>query len=178
MYVLCGRIRGLRGVYRVIIKTMSKRFPKKVGRKWFDGKSVSEVKQKLMEAYSNGLSMVEVRLYVGIGKSSLSRYLASNPVFRDRLELLRKTQNIVAKNIISQALKNGDIATAKWWLEHKDEEFKRQPTNKMTQVGFSKAGDNEVDKFEIVIIDTGEKFLRFNKERTSENQADQDLLEN
>lgn len=150
---------------------MSKRYLKKAGRRWFDGKNITEVKQKLIEAYSNALPMAEVRLYAGVGKSSLSRYLASNPAFRDRLELLRKSPNILARNIIANALKNGDLATAKWWLEHKDEEFKRQSSTKITQMGLSKTEDLEVDKFEIVIVETEEQMAKvLSEKRNADNE--------
>lgn len=103
---------------------MAKKFPKRAGRKWFDGKDEKEIQRKLEEAYSNVFSGDETLLYAGVSKSSLYRYLTSNPEFRNRLWRLRLSLNIAARKTIVNALPT-NLKVAMWWLEHKDEEFRR-----------------------------------------------------
>jgi len=144
---------------------MSKKHHKKVDRKWFDGRDTGKVKEKLVEAYSKGLSLAEARDFAGVSKSCLSRYLRVNQPFRDRLELLRVRLNMKAKCIVADALNNGDLATAKWWLEHRDDEFKRHPSTKTTKLGLSHEREDETRRVELVIVETEEQAKAFKEGR-------------
>lgn len=143
----------------------------KRGRRWFDGKDTTEVKKKLEEAYSNALPFTEALIYCGISKSSLSRYLASNPAFRERLQQLRRSLNIKARAAIAKALNEGDIAVSRWWLEHKDEDFKRTPSTKKATASVTRNEEGDVDKVELVLIDTPEKKQQFENEKDTDNNS-------
>ncbi len=152
---------------------MAKKHPKKPGRKWFDGKEIAHIKKLLEEAYSNALPFTEVVLYCGVSDRSLRRYLKANEGFRLRLQALRNSQNITARGIIAKALKEGDTTMARWWLEHKDEEFKRQGTTKKASVELSKGRDGEIKRINLVLVETRDKAHEFNETRNqhSDNEG-------
>lgn len=143
----------------------------KRGRPWFNGKDIVEVKKKLEEAYSHALPFTEVLLYCAISESSLLRYLKANEGFRRRLLALKQSQNITARRIIAEALKNNDLQTARWWLEHKDDEFKRTPSTKKVTASVTKNEEGEVDKFIIEVVDTDEKLKNWKDEQNNNNTS-------
>lgn len=78
-----------------------------------------ETLRKLETAFSYGLSDREACLQAGIGTTTLYNYCHENPGFRERKELLKLQPTIKAKYIVAEALDNGDLKTALWYLERK-----------------------------------------------------------
>lgn len=79
---------------------------------------------KLEAGFSMGLSDTEACLYANIGTKTLYRYCEDNLEFRQRKEELKNHPKLKAKKIIDEQLADGDQATAKWYLERRDDDFK------------------------------------------------------
>ncbi|OGM76868.1 hypothetical protein A2188_01205 [Candidatus Woesebacteria bacterium RIFOXYA1_FULL_43_9] len=92
---------------------------RKIGRPLFDGKDEAEVIAKLQYAFSIGGTSREACCFAGISTDSYYRYCKNNPDFRNKIELLQTTPTLLARKAIFQALLNGDIKTARWYMERK-----------------------------------------------------------
>ena len=79
----------------------------------------SEVLQKLEHGFSCGLTDKEACCYAGICEATLYNYCSSNPEFLERKELLKEQPKIKAKLVIYDALKEGSVKVAQWYLERK-----------------------------------------------------------
>lgn len=82
---------------------------------------------KLIEAFNNGLSITEACRYSGISRPTYYRWLENDEWFRDKMDEAQGAPNIKAKSVIIQSIndkENPDVASAKWWLERKDPEFR------------------------------------------------------
>jgi len=79
----------------------------------------SEVLQKLEHGFSCGLTDKEACCYAGICEATLYNYCSSNPEFLERKELLKEQPKIKAKLVIYDALEEGSVKVAQWYLERK-----------------------------------------------------------
>ncbi len=55
----------------------------------------------------------------GVGRSTFYQHLHNDPDFADKMALAQDWTTQRAKQVISTAINNGDLPTAKWWLERK-----------------------------------------------------------
>ncbi len=90
---------------------------KKVGRKWFDGKSEKAVITKCEEVWALGGTDAEASFYANITGASLSRYLAEKPKVKEFRNRLREKPILKARQTINNNL--DDPTTARWYLEKK-----------------------------------------------------------
>lgn len=88
----------------------------KVGRK---STVTKDVVAKLVEMFSIGASDQDACNYAGITIHSLYRYCKANPKFAIRKEALKRSPFLNSIKLIDQAIKEGDINTAKWYAERK-----------------------------------------------------------
>jgi hypothetical protein len=99
---------------------MTKKKPKsehkKVGRPTV---MTPEIVNKLEQAFANAFTDEQACIFADISKPTLYEYIKENPSFSDRKEQLKKRVDIKAKTQVIEAIKNGDMPTAKWWLERK-----------------------------------------------------------
>lgn len=79
----------------------------------------AEVLQKLEHGFSRGLTDKEACCYAGISESTLYNYGNENPDFLERKELLKEQPKMKAKFVIYDALEEGNLITARWYLERK-----------------------------------------------------------
>jgi len=77
---------------------------------------------KLEQAFANGATDIQACFYAGISKQTLYTYQDKHPEFIDRKEALKQNLNLIAKNTIARAIKDGDTQEAKWWLERREKE--------------------------------------------------------
>jgi hypothetical protein len=75
---------------------------------------------KLEQAFLVGCTDREACIYADVSKSTLYNYCRVNPDFMERKELLKNSPQVKAKMIISQALEDGDLATANKVLDRKE----------------------------------------------------------
>jgi hypothetical protein len=90
--------------------------------------------QKLEAALRDGFN-VEMACHVsGVGRSTYYQHLQSNPDFADKMALAHDWTTQRAKQVIGTAINNGDLPTAKWWLERKlRAEFAANPPTQQNQ---------------------------------------------
>lgn len=105
---------------------------------------------RIEDAISLGCTQTEACLLAGISPKTLLEWQKDNPLWVERKEFLARTQIRKAKNVISDALDNGDVNTAKWYLEKKcRDEFGNQikidntVTIKQAVVNWQKSIDTE-----------------------------------
>jgi len=145
----------------------------KGGRQWFDGKEISKVKADLEYAYSRGYTLTETVTYCRISESGLLRYLKANEGFRRRLAGFKKTQNMKSKDVVYDEIQKGDLMTAKWYLEHKDNEFRKVPVTKKGSVEIGKGKDGDIARVKFTLVETEEQANEFNnrRNRNSDNEG-------
>lgn len=80
------------------------------------------VLQKLEHGFSCGLTDREACLYAGISESTLYNYCHEHQDFLERKELLKEQPKMKAKFILANAIEEGNLNTAKWYLERKAKE--------------------------------------------------------
>ena len=110
--------------------------------------------QKLEAALRDGFS-VEMACHVsGVSRSTYYGHLNSNPDFMDKMELARQWPTQRAKQVVVQAINNGDLAAAKWWLERKERaEFAANPPVQSQQNnlnGWIDGGEREEKLFNLL----------------------------
>ena len=64
-----------------------------------------------------GLSLREMGAIMGASRKSIETLLAAHPDFGAKIQVLRASPSAMAKLLIMEELKRGDVATAKWLLE-------------------------------------------------------------
>jgi len=88
------------------------------------------VLQKLESAFSYGLTDTQACFEAGISTSTLYNYQEKNPEFVERKEALKDNPKVLAKKVVTDAIKEGDKQQANWYLERKDPEFVKKSEQK------------------------------------------------
>lgn len=87
----------------------------------------AETINKLESIFKIGGNVSEATSYAGIGDRTYYDHLERNEDFRRKMESAQHYADIVAKNVVIDAIvKDKDLMTAKWWLEKKHPDFKQQ----------------------------------------------------
>ncbi len=81
---------------------------------------------KFIEAFNNGYSITEACQYAGIHRDTYYGWLEKYPDFARKMEEAKLMVNRRAKEIIVKSIADGNTNDAKWWLEHKDPDFKNK----------------------------------------------------
>lgn len=98
--------------------TKKKENPQKGGRP----AKIDDLKlQKLREAFLRGYSDEEACIYADIGTSTLYNYQNKNPLFVEQKEIWKRNPILKAKDTVFNNL--NDSKVARWYLEHKSDEF-------------------------------------------------------
>ena len=58
-----------------------------------------------------------------------------NPEFAEKMEKAKEYVNVLADRTIARAIKDGDVATARWYKDKRDDRYKTQPTQISMQQG-------------------------------------------
>jgi|AKVG01.1.fsa_nt_gi hypothetical protein len=116
-------------------------------------KMTDETVKKLEEAFANGATDVQACFYAGISKPTLYSYQEKYPEFLDRKQGLKSQLGLISKNKLANAIRQGDVAKAQWYLERTDSEFKLKYNQDHT------SSDNSMTPqvIERVVIDTREE---------------------
>lgn len=83
-------------------------------------KMTPETIAKLEAAFLKGCTDAEACFYADINLATLYRYCDANEEFRDRKELLKQHPLFKARDVVLNALENGDIATANKVIDRKE----------------------------------------------------------
>ena len=79
----------------------------------------SEVVTKIIAGFHNGFNDTEVCLYAQISRNAFYEELKRNKAFSDKITYAKGHPNMKAKELVITNINEGDVATAKWWLERK-----------------------------------------------------------
>lgn len=116
--------------------SLKKRNPNGAGRKTLYSK---ERVNKLIDAFKIGATVDQAVAYAGISKQTYYDWADRHPEFLTEMQSAQYYPELVAKNIVVDAIvKDKDLATAKWWLEKK--EFKNNAQIQVNNV--DPASDN------------------------------------
>lgn len=74
---------------------------------------------KLIAAFEMGYNGTEAAAYAGISRKVLYDWLRDKPDFCDKITAAKAQLNIKAKQVLVQSITDGDVQSAKWWLERK-----------------------------------------------------------
>lgn len=95
-------------------------------------KLTDDVVNKLENIFKVGGNVEEAISYAGISKQTYYNWIEADISFLTKMDAARHYADIVAKNVVIDAIvKDRDLGTAKWWLEKR--EFKNT-TNNTTQI--------------------------------------------
>ena len=75
--------------------------------------------RKLEQAFKDGLSVSEACFISGIGKRTFYDHKASDEDFAHKMELGKAYVTLRAKKVVVQAINDGNLTAAKWYLERK-----------------------------------------------------------
>ena len=75
--------------------------------------------RKLEASLASGFGVSAACYYSGISTSTYYEHLALDKDFSDKMHLAEDWSTFKARQVILQAINNGDIKAAQWWLERK-----------------------------------------------------------
>jgi len=78
-----------------------------------------DVIRKLEVAFAAGFGVTASCYYSGISTSTYYEHISLNKKFSDKMTLAQEFSTHRARQVILQAINNGDVKAAQWWLEHK-----------------------------------------------------------
>lgn len=79
---------------------------------------------KICEAFTNDYNITQACQYAGVSRETYYKWLKQYPAFAVNVEAAQNALGKKAKNVIASAVDGGDAATAKWYLERRDPDFK------------------------------------------------------
>ena len=80
----------------------------------------TEVVQQLMEFFGQGMDVKSACVLSGISTSTYYNELARNQRFMDKMTVFQNQPTLYANLVVTKAIKQGDIKTARWWIERQD----------------------------------------------------------
>jgi hypothetical protein len=78
-----------------------------------------DIIRKLEAALGSGFSISFATSYAGISTSTFYEHKAGNDEFKYRVNRAEEWATLRARQVILNAIDNGDVATAKWYIERK-----------------------------------------------------------
>lgn len=66
--------------------------------------------------------------FVGISPQTYYSERERNPEFVERMEKAKAFLKVTAGKTIAKAIRDGDVQSAKWFRERRDENYKQKPT--------------------------------------------------
>ena len=90
--------------------------------------------QKLEAAFRDGFSISTACFLSGISRSTYYDHCDSDKEFSDKMSVARMWVTEQAKKVVVGAINNGDLPTAKWWLERRaQDEFGKETGTEIEQ---------------------------------------------
>lgn len=84
-----------------------------------------EITKKMEDLFALDLPLQVVCSQVGISDQTYYNECNRNPQFLGRMERAKNLVHVMAGRTVAKAIKDGDVQSSKWYLEHKDERFKK-----------------------------------------------------
>lgn len=83
-----------------------------------------DVVTKLIAAFNNAYNIGEACGYAGISRMTYYRWLEKDDEFSYKMSEAQAAPNKKAKEVVLTAINEGDVNTAKWYLDRRDPDFK------------------------------------------------------
>jgi transposase len=87
-------------------------------------KHSEDTEAKLIEAFGKSFNITEACQFAGIHRDTYYDWIKQIEGFEARMEEAKAAPLKKAKSVIDTALRAGDVATAKWYVERRDPDFK------------------------------------------------------
>lgn len=88
-----------------------------------------KVVSKLIVAFEGGSTVRDACWHAGISHEAYYSRVRDDEVFADKMDKAQQEVGKNAREVVVNAIKKGDLSTAKWWLERKNnQEFSREPS--------------------------------------------------
>lgn len=75
---------------------------------------------KLEHAFSMGCTDLEACMYAGISKAAFYKFQEDNAAFKDQKEVLKSNPFMLARTVLVEALRDGDVNTAHKMIDRKE----------------------------------------------------------
>lgn len=77
------------------------------------------VEEAILKALRNGATRTASAEAVGVHRGTLTTWIERDPAFRSRIEQAEAECELIMTAYVAKAVKEGDIATTRWWLERR-----------------------------------------------------------
>lgn len=74
---------------------------------------------KLVAAFARGYNDTEACDYAGINRDTYYEWLKKDSEFADKITSSKMRPNMKAKEVVLDAIENGDVKSSQWWLDRK-----------------------------------------------------------
>lgn len=81
-----------------------------------------KVVRLLVQSLQDGLNVSQACWQSGITRDTYYNHYNNNPEFSDRMDRARAFPSMNSRKGIVKAIKDGDIHSMRWWLEHRDKD--------------------------------------------------------
>lgn len=78
-----------------------------------------DVQTKLINAFQRGLNVTEACTIAGISTKTYDRHYAADEVFGRKIDRAQSFPDRRSKEVVVEAINNGDTVNARWWLERR-----------------------------------------------------------
>jgi hypothetical protein len=83
-----------------------------------------QARRRLLQLLSEGCSISQACAAVGIGRTTVYRWLQSDPEFANALDMARTRMIAAAERTLQRAIEHGDTRAAMWLLERLAPEYR------------------------------------------------------
>ena len=83
-----------------------------------------QARRQLLQLLSEGCSISQACAAVGIGRTTVYRWLESDPEFANALDMARTRMIAAAERTLQRAIEHGDTRAAMWLLERLAPEYR------------------------------------------------------
>lgn len=103
---------------------------------------------QILAATQRGLNITEVCHHVGISRDTYYRWLDEHPELPDKIENAKTLMVRKSKELLFNAIQEGDTQTAKWFLERRasDEFATKQRVDAKVESDLSNLTDDQLEK--------------------------------
>ncbi len=108
--------------------------------------------RKLEQAFKDGLSVSEACFVSGIGRTAYYGRRTTDKAFAIKMELAKAYVTLRAKKVVVQAINDGNLTAAKWYLERKARnEFGLHPVDEDSEWGKQTEANAQDDKLLLIL---------------------------
>ena len=89
---------------------------------------------KFIEAFNNGYNATEASDFAGVSRQTYYDWCKKYPDFKEKTDAAKTAITRRAKEVIIKLIKDGDAAMARWYLEKRDPDFRKDSKTEADQM--------------------------------------------